>query len=253
MKKPSMTHQSGFTIVELMIATLVFSVILVVMTMGVLHVTHDYYKGLTLNDTQNAARTISDDISQAIQFSGGQVNWPTLAQVKAGTPNYSGRGCIGTQAYDFQLGKQLERSPSSADQQANVLQLATNQATCRQPGSAAGVPALFALNGTELLGQHMRLTTLNVQPTGDPSSHLYTVAVTVAYGDYDLLCSPADNGHDGGCLPGNAAMDPGSVSPTTFQQFITSPDLRCRQQTGSQFCAVSALQTTVQQRLVPAT
>src|SRR3990172_9120101 len=60
----------GFTIVELMIATTIFSVILLIVTFGMLQIGRTYYKGITLTKTQNAARSIIDTISQDIQFSG---------------------------------------------------------------------------------------------------------------------------------------------------------------------------------------
>jgi prepilin-type N-terminal cleavage/methylation domain-containing protein len=66
--------QAGFTIVELMIATLVFAVVLILITVGVLTFTRSFFKGINQSRTQNAARTVIETISQGIQFSGGEVN-----------------------------------------------------------------------------------------------------------------------------------------------------------------------------------
>ena len=66
-------HSAGFTIVELMIATLVFSVILTIATVGILNIGRLYRKSLTQSQTQQVARTILDTVSQNIKFNGGSV------------------------------------------------------------------------------------------------------------------------------------------------------------------------------------
>ncbi len=73
MKKTDV-HERGFTIVELMIATLVFSVILTVVTMGVISFSNRYYKGVHASTTQNTTRNIMDTITQAIQFGEARVD-----------------------------------------------------------------------------------------------------------------------------------------------------------------------------------
>lgn len=66
--------QEGFTVVELMIATLVFSVILTVITMGVLSFRNRYYKAVNASTTQNTTRTVIDtDKVRLIQFGSAQV------------------------------------------------------------------------------------------------------------------------------------------------------------------------------------
>ena len=81
------TSQKGFTIVELLISSLVFSLVLLTVTIGVIQITRVYYKGITESTAQNAARDALDTISQAIQFNGGEVsktnpsapgNWATF-------------------------------------------------------------------------------------------------------------------------------------------------------------------------------
>ena len=62
------TKNSGFTIIELMIATSVFAVVLVVAASGILAIGMLYYKGVTSSRTQEAARSISNTIANTIQF-----------------------------------------------------------------------------------------------------------------------------------------------------------------------------------------
>lgn len=103
MKRNLCARQNGFTIVELLIATMVFSVVLLLVTFGILQVSRVYYKGVTEANTQNVARGIMDSVSQAIQFSGGAVS-TTPGSPVAGT---SYGFCVNNQLYSYMLGYQL--------------------------------------------------------------------------------------------------------------------------------------------------
>jgi prepilin-type N-terminal cleavage/methylation domain-containing protein len=240
----SLRHQSkGFTIIELLVATSVFSVILIVITTGIIRITQTYDKGINLVNTQNTARSIMDSIAQGIQFSGGMVSWPDTASA-------GGVGCIGNQEYDFQLGPKLESGGTpdgTGDWQSSyALALNPNASNCTISAVPVSAPAA---SSSELLSPHMRLTKLGISrvSAADSMDNLYAVSVTVVYGDYDLLCnrtySPAS---DGGCSPDSPAIKP---TDSNFHSFLTSPDLTCRSGAGSEYCAVSALSTVVQQRL----
>jgi len=61
--------QSGFTLVELMIATMVFSVILLVITYGVVRFTNSYYKGLNSSTTNSAGTRASSQKSGLCRIS----------------------------------------------------------------------------------------------------------------------------------------------------------------------------------------
>ena len=201
------TKESGFTIVELMIATLVFSVILTVITVGVMSFTNRYYKGANVSTTQNATQSMLDTITQAIQF-GSAIVQPTSA-----TTNYF---CAGGYAFTYDKGVLYTGSQTG-------FYMAPMGSTC----------APTTTGGKQLLGTNMRITNLSVVNI-DASEHLYSVSMTVAFGANDLLCSPAQ----GNCY--------GSAGMTTFWPVA---DVRCKTTTGSQFCAVSTLTTTVEQRI----
>lgn len=228
---------------ELMIATLVFSVILIIITTGIIRITQMYYKGINLVNTQNTARGIMDSVAQSIQLSGGVVSWPDVAVT-------SGVGCIGNQSYDFQLGAKLPSGgtvdPSDNDWQGTyALALSPNEANCTESAQPVTPP----VGATELLSPHMRLTRLSVNrvSAADSTDNLYAVAVTVVYGDYDLLCNTAYSATaDGGCGPNSPSIKP---TDNNFHTFLTSPGLTCRSGEGSEYCAVSALSTVVQQRM----
>lgn len=191
--------RGGFTIVELMIATLVFSVILLVITSGVMHFTNAYYKGVNSSATQDTVRNIIGSVSQAIQFGGNSFGSANLS-VSGGTY------CIGNQQFDFVLGKEMGS--------------ATTRGLYVSPHSGSGCSSLSPMaivsGGQELLGPRMRLSAFQITQT---ASNAYNLTVRVAYGDDDLLVNPT------------------SASP------------HCIAQTGSQFCVVSGLATTVESRI----
>lgn len=210
MKRRALNNQ-GFTIVELLISSLVFSVVLLAVTIGIIQITRVYYKGITESTTQDAARSALDTISQAVQFNGGTVS----------TTANSGPGswtsfCVGNQQFSYRLGYQLVDGTAGTNQTNKAL-LQSTLANC------SGNPTA-ATTGRELLGPKMRLSNLKVTTVGD---NLYKITIRIVYGDDDLLYSPS--GASGGA---------------------TATDAACKgQRAGSQFCSVSELTTTVVKRV----
>ena len=189
-------HQKGFTIVELMIAITVFSLVLIVILSGVLGFTRAYYKGINSSATQSAARTAMNAMAQAVQFGGA-------------TPSPGpGYFCVGTKEFAYKIGSELPAGSYALYQ--------FTPGACIDPATISNFPA--GINGQELLGPHMRLAAFNSAQQG--TSPLWTISLTVVYGDDDLLTG-------------------------------SGPNTQCKQQTGFQFCSVVSLQTTVAQRITP--
>ena len=211
------TAQAGFTIVELMIATVVFSLILIVITMGVLSFTNSYYKGVNSSNVQTTTQSAIDTISQAIQFNG--------TSISQSTPGSKGIVCVGSQQFSYNLGKEVA-SNNTGDHATWGLYQSTGSGTC----TAGSVPV--TTGGKELLGPSMRLTEFSV--TNVPNTNLWQVKVSVALGDHDLLYGVSGDFYGG--IP----------SPTA----VYGSDISCQPHTGSQFCAVSKLSGTVAQRIV---
>jgi Tfp pilus assembly protein PilW len=169
---------SGFTIVELMMATLVFSLILLLVTLGVLQVNRVYYKGVTEANTQTVARNIMDTISQAIQFNGGvPTPIPTAATPTAGSMYYV---CVNNQQFIYWPGFQLVSGTPG--------QYQTNQALIQRTISGSCAAPVGVISGRELLSPNMRLSNLQVSQIG--TTNLYKVRVRVVYGDKDVMNNP---------------------------------------------------------------
>lgn len=212
---------SGFTIIELLIATAVFAVILLLATYALLQIGRTYYKGITESKTQDTARSVMDTIATAIQFSGAPVN------VWAGPPTPGGTYdfCIGSTRYSYILDRQLTDSVPIPGQQSQHVLTVDSPTSC-SPGATVPPARDFSLgclptsnpltNCQELLRPNMRLSQFVVQQVG--TTNIYHITVGVVYGDQVLL-TPA---HD-----------------------------RCAAtiNVGGQFCALSVLSTDVQRRL----
>lgn len=225
------SRQAGFTIIELMIATLVFSFILIVITVGVMAFTNSYYKGVNSSTTQTATQAIIDDITQAIQFGGaGTVGLGSLPS--AGT---DGVFCAGSKLFIFSSGVEYDGSAPGNGNWGLYMMNNPNTASCSKPSTPSG--------GSELLGPSMRLADFSLvqQDASSPTSP-WKVNIRVAYGDADLLCSTSLNGNPGGCNPGSANFP-------ANKKFIDG-QMQCRNQTGSQFCSVAVISAVAQQRLV---
>lgn len=171
-------NQAGFTLIELMIATTIFAVILLAATVTLIQVGRMYYKGVITSKTQNAARTITDDITRTLQFSGGTA--PRIGPI-AGTPQ-TWAVCFADKRLSFALNVQAPEQINHALWQETV----AGPSTCASNPVNLTATNPGGLDGKDLLEQHMRLTKLEV--TQSPgSAEVYNVTVGVAYGATDLF------------------------------------------------------------------
>jgi prepilin-type N-terminal cleavage/methylation domain-containing protein len=209
-------NQRGFTVIELMIATMIFGLVLLVVTMGIIQVTRSYYKGVSETNIQTTARSIIDNIGQAIQFGGGTVTTNNM------TSPYV--FCVGNQQYSFRPGWVVtDGTPNtSVNETPHGLYVRTLASCPGQPIAALANTALAG--GRELLGPNMRLTSLRVTQVAG-TTNMYNISLRIVSGDNDLIYSPSGGG-------------------------VTAADATCRnQRAGTQFCSVSDLSTTVTKRV----
>jgi type II secretory pathway pseudopilin PulG len=226
----SSLHSDGFTIVELMIATLIFTVILVVVTVGVLSFTRGYYKGINSSATQDAARDVMNQIAQGVQYAGSS------DQVTEFDDASNQWGCIQDNNinYFYYRGKDL----TGAAGEYGVFKTDSTQ-----PCDGNHLTPANLSQGTELLSLRMRLTNISVSdPSADPDG-VSTIEIGVAYGDDDLLCSTSiAPTSPGGCDK--------SAADFTEDMYADNGDTAaCKSFIGSQFCATSHLNTVVRPRL----
>lgn len=235
-------RQKGFTIIELMIATSVLATILVTVSIIMISIGNLYYKGINQARVQDGTRSIADEISQRLQLSGLPPKQPA-----APDPNGTNAYCIGTTRYTYVIGVQIGTngpgapSPSPIPfqhvlwrdtiQSADTCQVAT--LTAANPSQGSDVGNSDAKDGSELMVPNSRLINFSITPLSSP----YTLALGIAYGDDDLLCSPS--------VPASCA----TTTAMTALSNYTHGDLLCKGNAGDQFCSTSDLSTTVVQRL----
>jgi len=204
---------TGFTIIELLIATVVFSLVLLLISNGVIQSGRLFHKGVTISNTQEVTRVIIDDVSQAIQFSVGTVT-PIAA-----SPDGNSRGiCAGGKRYSYVTGLQLTDSLIPPPGKSRHVLLVDDLPACNGSTKAQDMTSPLA-GSRELVGLNMRLAKFEVAcveiSPGTCMPGLYNITVRVVYGDRDLLEDTLD---------------------------------KCRGGAGSQFCSASELTTTVQKR-----
>lgn len=209
-------HQrtSGFTILELMVASAVFSIILLVIAAGAVSFTNSYFKGITSNKTQAAARSIMAALAQSIQFG-------TTVHQSTGLGGAQGL-CIDNTLYTYVVGQEVaDSSPQATQHQGYHGLVETTGSDCSGVTPVLPNTTTLPTGSRELLGQHMRLAALTITPSGA----LYAIRVRVVYGDDALL------------------------TPTIGSNPAWPSEFCAGNQSGSQFCAISDLTTTVEQRL----
>jgi prepilin-type N-terminal cleavage/methylation domain-containing protein len=216
--------QAGFTIVELMVATVIFSLLLVGSMAAFIQMGQLYYKGITVSRLQDTNRAIIAEIAQEIQFTKATIRTPTFdpagIRISAGATS-DGYFCVGPKRYTYALDRQLKSdSPQvSQKQRRHVLWVDTPSGACN---SAANLDtATPSVTGREMLGENMRLVNLKLEEvlSGGASTGLWRIQVDVAYGDEELLEERAGRYQ----CKGNIA--------------------------NSQFCAISELSTTIVRRI----
>ena len=179
-------HDSrGFTIIELMIATLVFSTILLLCATGLITIGRMYQKGNTGRATQEVARSVMDTIENDFELSGGGYK-PFAFNADTNSVNAF---CIGDNLYAYQLGR--KRNP---DNTGNAFVVISTAQGCALAGQGSQFPTnvsldlIVALGGHELLGSNMRVASLTLagSPSDADAQSLY-IRLAVASGDDDLL------------------------------------------------------------------
>jgi prepilin-type N-terminal cleavage/methylation domain-containing protein len=134
--------QAGFTIIELLFATVVFSVLLIIMLVAFMRIGDLFYKGVSMSKTQEDARNVVQSVSDDLQFT------------KSALQNPSGRYCIGVHRYLYNLGVQVDPSSGNYGIQRD------NQGTICP--TAAMSPCTTVSGCTNMLDTNMQVNLFNI-------------------------------------------------------------------------------------------
>lgn len=168
---------SGFTVVELMIATTVFAVVLLVFLSALLRISQLFYKGVNLSNTQETARNINQTVSNDIQYYHDQPDHPISAFTYY---------CIGNHRYSYNLFQQYTPGGGSYGL------LEEDLPGCPDPSATP----LNTSTGKELLSPGMQLNKFNI----NCMAHSCTVTTKVVfYSDDPTVLLPTANDPNAVC------------------------------------------------------
>jgi len=222
---------AGFTVIELLIATAVFSFILLISLTGFLQIGQLFYKGVTITRTQDSTRQALDSLTSDIRFA-SKIS-QSQPQNTAPTGRTSKYFCAGSNRYTFVPGRMVDSSdyPAVFNSQTedkfglikDTLLVSTSCASPFGPGAVAFNEPVELLSNKMRVGelkicQVGMLTTIDCPggPLNPNLNNLYTVSVIIAYGNDNIL------------------QDPTTASVACNSDLSTS-----------QYCHVSKLRTTV--------
>ncbi|MDO8591961.1 MAG: type II secretion system protein [bacterium] len=173
---------TGFTIIELTIATAVFSTVLLVGLASFLGIGKIFYKGVTLTQTQDAGQAVLDQLSSDLQFAPTVGSSPPAAT----GPQFF---CIGNVRYTYNLYQIVNSDDHDNQTKFGLLRdVLPGSSGCANP---FGANAVALASPTELLGNKLRLSKLDVAPAknsaGSDIKDLWNINLTLAYGDDNSL------------------------------------------------------------------
>lgn len=201
--------QQGFTIIELLIATAVFSTVLLIAATGIVHIGKLFQKGITSSLTQEVARNTMDEIKNDFEYSGG--DFRRLA------PNGANQGfCIGSRLYSYRLNNKIDgaavrrtmvvRDFANCDMSPIAAPDDVIAGTGRDPITGSVINVSDQMR--EFLGQNMRLYSFSVDetPTGSPEPTGLQIAIDVVSGDDDLISAGRCSGGAGSQYCANSPL-----------------------------------------------
>jgi hypothetical protein len=229
-------NNQGFTIVELTIATGVFSIILILALAGFLQIGKLFYKGVSITHTNDVSKQVLNSIKGDVSF---DVITTSYTQPDSAFPaddinspftprNYF---CAGSNRYTFRLGQALDSDASAAELKQPASQVSgwknfgilKDRVTNGCPKPFSSSEPINPSNVTELLGDKMRLSSIEIKPLPSPNDKLYTIHIKIAYGDNQVF--------------------QGSTATTV------NPVCNSNSTTSASFCYVSDLRTIVRKGL----
>lgn len=218
-------RQKGFTIVELLISSGIFSVILLVAISAITQMGRMFYKGITNSKTQQIARSVIEDLSKTIQYGPGEIQNPTsdISTLYVGKDFW----CIGSTRYSVNLNSQL-----SISTQYGLAKDRMDGSVCKDDSASPTGQPLVSGSFDELLQQNMRVSKFSITPI--VRDEVYNVSIGIVFGDDDLLS----------CL---SKVD-GSVIDCTDSNADTATAVCKGGYFSSQFCASTQLNTVLTRR-----
>lgn len=226
-----------------MIATVVFSLVMLLCLTGMVQVSRAYYKGITHSRAQEAARNVMTEISQVIQLSGSSVSFRnpvnTGPAVAVNSTNDGvGVFCAGNKKYTYALDRKVSSSPATGTKEIRNA-LVSEDSACVDLPVASDLTQALSGSQRSLLSNNMRLTKFSISRVTPHTSvdivegnEMWRIEISIAYGDQDLFRVVNNS-------------DPNSNYVDDHGQ----PRVICKSGTGNEFCSIVELSTIVSRRI----
>lgn len=204
-------QQTGFTIIELMLAMSFVAMLLLAIAMVTIQIGHIYNKGITLREVNQAGRHLSDELQRSIASSGPINILPGSDSRLVDQSGEGGRLCVGNYTYVWNYGKALTSSIggpnvyTAGTTPIRFVKVAdTGASLCADPGKK-----IVQSDATELLDSGDRdlvLHTFSMTPqVSDAASGqaIYAISLTIGTNDQaelmtgDQSCKPPADSQGG--------------------------------------------------------
>lgn len=161
------SNQSGFTLVELTLATAFIAFILIFMLTTMLSVMSNYNKGLAVKQINQTARTVTDEMSRLVQSTDTTtINTSRIA---------NGRVCVGGVSYVWNV----RNTTANQYTDGTVVKFArVNDAGGALCGSS--LPAVNPANASEMLSSQIWVQQMNLAVSSNQSLVDITIGLSTA-------------------------------------------------------------------------
>ncbi|HUY53302.1 MAG TPA: prepilin-type N-terminal cleavage/methylation domain-containing protein [Candidatus Dormibacteraeota bacterium] len=184
--------QNGFTIIELLIATSVFTAVLFIVTYGVIQISKTYTNGFIRSQTQNIAVSLSDNITRDIEFS-STTSFPNPPEqsVQVTKPGYQPVTyyyfCTTQNEYFYIPGGSLYKIPIASLQSILASQNCYSpQQFINNTAISGDIQSLISSSNVEILN-HTVYDNQSMLSNVSSSNGLYSVSIEVLYGNQSNL------------------------------------------------------------------
>lgn len=145
-KKLLPASKKGFTLIEFLLSSAIFSFFLVIVMIGFMQINRSYNRGLTVKSVQQSARIIVEDISRTIANNPGQVTFLEPDATNPSSPD-SFRMCIDTVKYSWNgVDSNMDYTDEAyTDDTAQFILVKSNVGdSCEEAPSIAGAKSLVS-------------------------------------------------------------------------------------------------------------
>ena len=197
-------NQTGFTLVELLLALALFGFVLVFAVSGFVQVNRSYNKGITVKRVQETGRAVIEDIARSLRLAGdpGSVRVCDVDDQQGCSGNF--RLCLPGVRYGWSDGSTGEEFTSAGDIKKNWLVRSDTASGCNSAFSQAEAESFLE---DDLIVQELNITWLI-------GTSAYKIDLTLSTGDTTLITNSGKRCKGAAQVSGSQYCDVVNLSTT---------------------------------------